>query len=101
MVNDQGETVALDLELDHELRLAGLAREAIRVIQEARKSSGLDISDRITLSWTATGPLADALQTHEALIADEVLATEVAKDDGLAATFTDDELGLSFTIIKA
>ncbi|MEJ7633402.1 isoleucine--tRNA ligase [Aeromicrobium sp.] len=101
VVNDQGETVALDLELDHELRLAGLAREAIRVIQEARKSSGLDISDRITLSWTATGPLADALQTHEALIADEVLATEVAKDDGLAATFTDDELGLSFTIIKA
>lgn len=100
VVNDQGETVALDLELDDELRLAGFAREAIRVIQEARKSSGLDISDRITLSWSASGPMADALRAHDALIADEVLATSITESDGVS-DFTDDELGFGFALAKA
>jgi isoleucyl-tRNA synthetase len=99
VVNDQGETVALDLELDDELRLAGLAREAIRVIQEARKSSGFDIGDRVTLSWTADGPMAEAITTHQQLIADEVLATAVTEDAD-AKAFTDSELGLSFSITK-
>jgi len=100
VVNDQGETVALDLELDDELRLAGFAREAIRVIQEARKSSGLDISDRITLSWSASGPMADALRAHDSLIADEVLATSISESDG-ASDFTDAELGFGFALAKA
>jgi isoleucyl-tRNA synthetase len=100
VINDQGETVALDLELDDELRLAGFAREAIRVVQEARKSSGLDISDRITLSWSASGPMADALRAHEGLIADEVLATSIGEVDG-AADFTDEELGFGFALAKA
>lgn len=100
VVNDQGETVALDLELDDQLRLAGFAREAIRVIQEARKTSGLDISDRITLSWTASGQMADALRAHDALIADEVLATSITEAAG-ASDFTDEELGFGFTLAKA
>jgi isoleucyl-tRNA synthetase len=99
VVNDQGETVALDLELDEALRLAGLAREAIRVVQEARKSSGLDISDRISLSWSANGPMADAVRAHEALIADEVLATTITEVDGVA-DFTDEELGFGFALAK-
>jgi hypothetical protein len=41
--------VALDLDLTPELRRAGLARDAIRLIQEARKASGLDVADRIEL----------------------------------------------------
>ena len=41
VVNEQGETVALDLELTPELRRAGLAREVVRMIQEARKTGGL------------------------------------------------------------
>ncbi|WP_456698115.1 isoleucine--tRNA ligase [Aeromicrobium sp. P5_D10] len=100
VVNDQGETVALDLELDDDLRRAGLAREAIRVIQEARKSSGLDVSDRIALSWQADGAMAEALTAHETLIADEVLATTIATA-AADHTFTDADLGLAFTITKA
>ena len=53
VVNEQGETVALDLELTAELRRAGLAREVVRMIQEARKTSGFEVSDRIALSWAA------------------------------------------------
>ncbi|MBU5857104.1 hypothetical protein JVV04_20420, partial [Vibrio cholerae O1] len=53
VVNEQGETVALDLELTPELVRAGQAREVIRVVQEARKTSGLDVSDRIRLRLEA------------------------------------------------
>ncbi len=51
VVNEQGETVALDLELTPELRRAGVAREVVRMIQEARKTGGFEVSDRIALSW--------------------------------------------------
>ena len=59
MINEQGETVALDLELTDELRRAGLAREVVRMVQEARKNSGFEVSDRIALTWSATGPMAE------------------------------------------
>ena len=55
VVNEQGETIALDLELTAELRRAGLAREVIRLVQEARKTTGFEVSDRITLTWHADG----------------------------------------------
>ncbi|MGZ8800830.1 MAG: isoleucine--tRNA ligase [Aeromicrobium sp.] len=100
VVNDQGETVALDLELDDDLRRAGLAREAIRAIQEARKSSGFDVSDRIALSWTATGDMAEALHAHLPEIADEVLATST-EETASATSFSDADLGLVFDLHKA
>src|SRR5262249_5090218 len=74
---DAGETVALDLDITPELRREGLAREIIRLVQDARKADGLEISDRITLHWRAAGPeLTAALTEHGQLIAGEVLATE-------------------------
>ncbi|MFF9480298.1 isoleucine--tRNA ligase [Streptomyces sp. NPDC014733] len=109
VASDAGATVALDLEITPELRRAGLARDAIRLIQEARKNSGLDVSDRIALRWeTADAELRTALAEHATLIADEVLATaftaeQEAADD--AATygelFTDEPLGLAFRLRKA
>ena len=47
VASDGGETVALDLELTPELRRAGLARETVRLVQDARKSAGFAVSDRI------------------------------------------------------
>ena len=43
VVNEQGETVALDLEVTPELKQAGLAREVVRTLQEARKNAGLEV----------------------------------------------------------
>jgi isoleucyl-tRNA synthetase len=43
---DAGETVALDLGITPELRREGLAREVIRLVQDARKADGLEVSDR-------------------------------------------------------
>ena len=66
VVNEQGETVALDLELTPELVRAGVAREVVRLVQEARKNSGFDVSDRIALTWQADGDTAAALREHGA-----------------------------------
>lgn len=99
VLNEQGETVALDLELDDELIRAGLAREAIRLIQDARKQSNFDVSDRISLVWQADGEMGLAMREHSAVIAEEVLATTIEAgvvDDG----FRDDEFGLTFTVTK-
>ncbi|MEU5482182.1 isoleucine--tRNA ligase [Streptomyces mirabilis] len=105
VASDSGATVALDLEITEELRQAGLARDAIRLIQEARKNSGLDVADRIALRWTSTDPaVIAALNEHAVLIADEVLATDFAQgeaDDTYGAPFTDEGLSLTFRLRKA
>ncbi|GAA0894912.1 MULTISPECIES: isoleucine--tRNA ligase [Streptomyces violaceusniger group] len=105
VASDAGATVALDLEITPELRRAGLARDAIRLIQEARKNSGLDVADRIALRWqSADEELRQALVDHAELIADEVLATDFAAgdgDEGYGDPFTDAPLGLTFRLRKA
>lgn len=100
VVNEQGETVALDLELDETLVRTGLAREVIRAVQEARKQAGLEITDRITLFLTARTEVAQAIEEHRDSIAEETLATamaEVIVDE----TAGDDELGLDVRVEKA
>jgi isoleucyl-tRNA synthetase len=78
-----GETVALDLAVSPALRREGHAREAVRLIQEARKSSGLSVSDRIVVRWAATDPeVAAALSSHGTAIAGEVLALSFSPGSG-------------------
>ena len=95
-----GETVALDLEITPELRRAGLVRDAVRLVQEARKTSGLAVSDRIELWWQATGELAEAIEEGSGRLADEVLAVRVEHGRAAAdvAVHEDAELGLSFQL---
>jgi isoleucyl-tRNA synthetase len=81
-----GATVALDLAVTPALHAEGLAREAVRLIQDARKHAGLDVSDRIAVRWAASDPeLAGALVTHHDLISREVLAVSFEPDGNLAA----------------
>jgi isoleucyl-tRNA synthetase len=104
VVNEQGETVALDLEITPELRLAGLAREVVRMVQEARKASGFEVSDRISLTWAVldqpgADEVAEAITEHAGLIGAEVLAASVTRagsPEGLPHTETD--LGLAFSV---
>ncbi|MFJ8232062.1 isoleucine--tRNA ligase [Streptomyces sp. NPDC094448] len=104
VASESGATVALDLEITPELRLAGLARDAIRLIQEARKNSGLDVADRIAVVWTSPqDETVRALNEHAALIADEVLAASFASaaaDASYGPAFTDESLGLTFHLRK-
>jgi isoleucyl-tRNA synthetase len=80
-----GDTVALDLTVTGELRAEGHAREVIRLIQEARKSSGLNLSDRIAVRWSAPdADLAATLAEHGPLIASEVLAVSFGPGEPVA-----------------
>jgi isoleucyl-tRNA synthetase len=86
VASEAGESFALDLEVTHELALAGLSRELIRSIQEARKVAGLEISDRIHLRWVSSDPLIiQTWELHGDEIAHEVLATEVLHSDILGS----------------
>jgi len=105
---DAGETVALDLDITPELRREGLAREVIRLVQDARKTDGLEVSDRITLHWQASDPdLTAALTEHGQLIAGEVLATEFgdrapgASVPDPGTEHNDADLGLTFWLRRA
>ncbi|WP_327391999.1 isoleucine--tRNA ligase [Streptomyces sp. NBC_01186] len=104
VASDPGATVALDLEITPELRRTGLARDAIRLIQEARKNSGLDVADRITLRWqSADEEVTQALSEHTALIAEEVLAadfTQGSPEELEGPTFEDEPLSLKFRLRK-
>ena len=69
-----GGFVLLRTETTPELETEGIARDAIRAVQEARKSAGLEVSDRIVLALNAAPEHAEALEAHAGLIAGETLA---------------------------
>jgi isoleucyl-tRNA synthetase len=75
--SDSGLTVALELELTDDLRREGLARELVRLVQDARKAAGLEVSDRIALGISASGELTEALAANRGYVAGETLATEM------------------------
>jgi isoleucyl-tRNA synthetase len=85
---EAGHAVALQLEIDEELRRAGLAREVVRAVQDARKNAGLEITDRIDLGLGGDAELLAVAQEHEAYIAGEVLATSITFGDADGAGST-------------
>jgi isoleucyl-tRNA synthetase len=102
VASDSGESLALDLALTPELIGQGIARDVTRLIQDARKSSGLDISDRIVVTWESdVETTATALTLHAELVASEVLATTWAQGVVANPTANDEELGLKILIEMA
>jgi isoleucyl-tRNA synthetase len=91
--------VALELEIDEELRREGWAREVVHAVQNARKQAGLAVEDRIRLGLSGDAELIEAARAHQPYIAGETLATEVAfpdtVPDGTVATVEGRELGIS------
>jgi isoleucyl-tRNA synthetase len=74
---DRGGVVALDVEVTDDLEREGRARDLVRLVQQARRDAGLDVSDRIVLTVTADDSWLDALTVHRDLVARETLATAV------------------------
>jgi isoleucyl-tRNA synthetase len=99
VASHDGESVALDLALTPELIASGHVREVIRLIQERRKSDGFEISDRISVRWSAPTELADVIKAHGAHISDEVLALSFEFDAAVAAE--DNELSVGVILAKA
>ncbi|MGC7100493.1 isoleucine--tRNA ligase [Amycolatopsis lurida] len=81
--------VLLETEVTPELAAEGVARDLVRVVQQARRDAGLEVADRIALVVDAPAEVVEAAKAHEEFIAGETLATSVAYDelaDGSAGT---------------
>ncbi len=71
-------SVVLDAHITEELKAEGLAREFVNRVQQLRRDEGLEVSDRITVEWSShDDTLADALEHHTELIANEILAVSL------------------------
>jgi isoleucyl-tRNA synthetase len=80
VASEGGETVALAVTITPELRREGLAREVIRLLQDARRSDGFELADRVMVRWSTADPeLATAITEHAGLIAGETLAVDFAE----------------------
>jgi isoleucyl-tRNA synthetase len=104
LAEEAGWAVALDLELDDELRREGLARELVRAINDLRKDQGFEIADRVAVAVAGPEPIVAAIDAHGGWIAGEVLATELAVATAApegAAALSIDELELQVRLERS
>ena len=83
VANDGALTVALDITVTNELRNEGIARELVKRIQNLRKESGFEITDRITVQLTHSPETDQAVQSFESYISSQVLADSICLTDEL------------------
>jgi len=82
----------LDCQVTPELEAEGIARDLVRVVQQARRDKGLEVSDRIRLTIDAPDVVTAAARTHEGLIRSETLALDVVysvPNDGVGGNVGD------------
>ncbi len=77
--------VALNLELDDELRRESLAREVVHAVQAARKNAGLNVEDRIVLTLGGDDELLEAARAHQDYVTRETLATSLVYNGAAGA----------------
>ncbi|MGE3661998.1 MAG: DUF5915 domain-containing protein, partial [Pseudonocardia sp.] len=80
--------VVLDVAVTPELAAEGLAKDVVRLVQQARRDAALDVSDRIALTLDAPEGVVEAVRAHEAFVAGEVLATSVGYEPVAEPTLT-------------
>ena len=86
VANEGTLTIALDITLTEELRQEGMARELVNRIQNLRKQSGFEVSDRIRILIEPQPALSAVLQTYGATIAKEVQAVSIEEQSGFTPT---------------
>ncbi len=102
LVSNEGNlTVALEVELTDELRQEGMAREIINRIQNIRKDSGLEITDRIHVTLAPNEEIQKAVAGYGDYIKTQVLADDItiAPNEGVEVDF--DEFKLNIKITKS
>ncbi len=81
VANEGRLTVALDITVTENLRKEGLARELVNRIQNLRKSSGYDITDKISVTVLSNDGMDEAIKDFNSYIANQVLAVSVEITD--------------------
>ena len=91
-------TVVLDTVLDDGLRREGIARDAISLLNNARKEQGFEVSDRVRIAWASgDADVTRALEDHTELVSREVLASEFGP---LAANSGGEEMQLGGAVLR-
>ncbi|PQJ31741.1 isoleucine--tRNA ligase [Nonlabens arenilitoris] len=93
VANQSGITVALDVTISPELKKEGISRELVNRIQNIRKDSGLEVTDRINIVVQSHHEIDDAVKSNEQYIMDETLADDLTLiqtvDNGTIVEFDD------------
>ena len=87
-MSEGGYLVALDTQLSEELIGEGLARDAVRRLNEWRKEAGFEVQDRIHVRYRASPRLAAAIEAHKDFVMAETLAVSLAPGDPTGRGFT-------------
>ena len=91
--------VILDTTITPELEAEGRARDVVRMVQQARKDSGLDVSDRIALALDVPPAFQSAIKAHADYIKEQTLAISIAEGKATSDKQITQELdGETFTI---
>ncbi|WP_339622973.1 isoleucine--tRNA ligase [uncultured Winogradskyella sp.] len=77
VANEGALTVALDVTINDELRKEGIARELVNRIQNLRKDSGFEVTDRIDVQLQSNPQIAEAVASNEAYIKSETLTEDL------------------------
>jgi isoleucyl-tRNA synthetase len=77
VASEGGITVALDITLSDDLKAEGISREVVNRIQNMRKDSGFEVTDRISVEIDTTDAVAKAIKQFEVYICSEVLANSI------------------------
>ena len=103
VANEGRLTVALDITVTDDLRKEGLAREFVNRVQNLRKSSGYDITDKIRIEVLSTDVMNDVIKEYNEYIANQVLAVSVETVEQIsdATVFDFEDFNLSVRIEKA
>ena len=99
--NDGNLTVALEIELNDELRNEGMARELISRIQNLRKETGLEITDRIHVTISPDEKVEKAVSGFGDYIKSQVLALDITLADNDGAEVEIDDMKISIKVVKA
>ncbi len=104
VANEGRLTVALDVTVTDELKYEGIAREFVNRIQNIRKESGFDVTDKIKVLIEDLGFVREAVKRHSAYIASQTLATSVSVSDsmtGIAVREIDiDDIIVKISVVK-
>ena len=98
---DNTAVVVLDTEINSELIAEGLANDALRFIQDTRKTIGLDVSDRINLTYSAAPALAAAIEQHRTRIMRDALIKNMSQNENGVYNTEIEGYNLSISIDKA
>jgi len=83
VANSGNITVALDITISEELRMEGIARELVNRIQNIRKDSGFEVTDKIVVRLEKSGILEEAILANEAYIKSETLTEELIFEENM------------------